>query len=755
MKACALKNRKKDPYPRRGANAWTFESAGKDNELRIVAWSDVYERQKNEFLETVGKSDETTEVENFDWLNKDKLAEILLQMSKPTSKGFLHVNFDTKGSLKGAVKKLFEDTSVANKRGDWVLDASEDIDLTSLVPYMKAYFALPYGKKEILFVKDENKCREYASKVLEGSFKDFKDKNVFEIKPYWLRFCMKEVLKAAAAANSKVKTLKVNIDKNDADALQNTLLDFCKTVPVERKPFTLRLVAPSHTGEKLLKKLIEPFKYNRQQSLSNKSIILADGIERLNDKGEYVYALGHYEVSLNFIRLEDFFIAHYINGYSYGGSKEIGERYKDLPTATLFNCMSDPKGEAVHFEILRDITKEEVIKGITSMLANQKGGRTGWTVHFASGKIADEKTVKDIADAVSKLNKNGNNRFVVPMYKDNLFLFVDKDGWKHKEQMAEVDTFKYKGELKGNKLQELLFLMSLPTSKAKTLALKDFSLNEGELKLILDHGNRTGWSLTGGWMNNAVTGKSMCCLSTYNPRSERFLDKETFKKELREMFAGECQEMLSPQNISCNLSRIYNFVGHWDKNVRGLVPLADALKIVEQYESKILKLEGNSNAISQSEVTEFIEWIKEGLKAICNVEDPGKRPWRLSLENLSKEQRKQITKLKLDKNAKRELVFSDGDEGELNIGTRKPLAQRLTKDGVLVLDVFDLQVSTPDEVLMFANGLPGLKNLAYPDCGDEEDVAEAVAKVLKLGLNKTWKRLTFSYAWDVKAIANR
>ena len=88
---------------------------------------------------------------------------------------------------------------------------------------------------------------------------------------------------------------------------------------------------------------------------------------------------------------------------------KIDEHYDALPTQTLFNCMGDPKCKAKHFEILRDVTKEEVTKGIKSILES-KEGRTGWTVRFASEKIADEKTVKDIADAVSKLNKNENKQ---------------------------------------------------------------------------------------------------------------------------------------------------------------------------------------------------------------------------------------------------------------------------------------------------------------------------------------------------------
>lgn len=106
LKACAENNRKKDPCPWRAAYKWTFETTDKENELRLVSWAEVYERKKNEFLKTVGASEYGTTVKDFDWLNKGKLAEILLQMSKPTSKGFLHVKFDTKGSLKNAVRKL-------------------------------------------------------------------------------------------------------------------------------------------------------------------------------------------------------------------------------------------------------------------------------------------------------------------------------------------------------------------------------------------------------------------------------------------------------------------------------------------------------------------------------------------------------------------------------------------------------------------------------------------------------------------------
>ena len=763
LKACAANNRKKDPYPWRGANEWTFESTGKENELRIVSWAEVYEREKNEFLENVGTSEGGTEVKNFTWLDDDKLAEILLQMSKPDSKGYLHVDFDTKGSLKDAVKKLLKDTSVAKKRGDWLLETSEDIDLTSLIPYMKTYFALPYSpdgdKKKILFVTDENKCREYASKMLEGHLKNLKDKDVFEIGPYWARFCMKEVLEAAAVADSKVKTLKVNIDENNADALRQTLIDFCKTVPVEREPFTLRLVAPSHTGERMLETIIKGFKYDWQQSLSNKSIMLADDIEQLNDKGKHVYVLGHYEVSLNFMRMEDFFIKHCIKDGSYDKSMEIGESYDALPTQTLFNCMGDPKCKAVHFEILRDVTKEEIINGIKSML--EKEGLVGLTVHFTSSEIADEKMVKEIADAVSKLNDAKNKRFVVPMYKDNLFLFVDKDGWERKEQMAQKDTFMYNADLKGTRLQELLFLMSLPTSRAKTLALKDYSLNESSLKLILDHGNRTGWSLTGGYMRCSLKGKSMCCLSiTDEPYSQHFLDEKKFQKEILKVFKQEKAKSLAEHEY--NLEDIFDYkTSYWAATYgRGFVSLADALTFAEQLEGgcRTLKLERDfdyMNRCEKEKAAEFIEWIKEGLKAICNGENSGKRNWYLSLKNLSKEQRKQITKLKLDKNAKRELVFSDGNEGALDIGTRKPFAKRLTKDGVLVLENSDLCVSNFDEIFKSANGLPGLKEVACPGDGYVSDVARGIQKVLKSGLNKTWERITFPSEWDIEKIAEK
>ena len=62
--------------------------------------------------------------------------------------------------------------------------------------------------------------------------------------------------------DAKVETLIADVDESSADALQKTLLDFCQTVPVKREPFTLRLVAPEITGEKLLEKLIDPFKYD-------------------------------------------------------------------------------------------------------------------------------------------------------------------------------------------------------------------------------------------------------------------------------------------------------------------------------------------------------------------------------------------------------------------------------------------------------------------------------------------------------------
>ena len=551
---------------------------------------------------------------------------------------------------------------------------------------MKTYFAIPYkGENEILFVKDEGKCRKYAFQLLKGHFEN--PEKIVEVQPYWQRFCMQEVLEAVSDQNSKVKMLKVNVDESSADALRKTLIDFCKDVPVQRESFILRLVAPEDSGEKVLKKIIKGFEYDWAQPLSNKSIILAGSVRELNDKGERVYLLGHYEVSLKFMRLEDFVVTRSLNKTSWDGSKEVGEGYKDLPTETLFNCLNDPKCKAVHFEILRDVTKEEVIDGITSMLANQKG-RTGFTVHFASKKIADEETVKAIADAVSKLNKNGSNRFVVPMYKDNLFLFVDENGWKRKKQMEESDTFVCKEDfgsfdLQMTKLRELLYLMSLPTSKAKTLALKEVWLSEHSLELILDHGNRTGWSLTGGWINNAVTGESMCCLSTYNPRSERFLDKKAFQKELKELFLKEEVKYLTKYR-DYPLESIFTYqISHWDRNFLGTMPLSVALKHAEQAkgEYRTLKLEASVSSMSKREAAVFIEWIRAGLKAICNEEPSKKRICYLSLKGLSKEQRKEIMDLELGKNAKRELAFSDGDEGALDIGTREPFAKRLTKPG--------------------------------------------------------------------------
>ena len=597
------------------------------------------------------------------------------------------MTFDTGKGLTDAIRKLLEDESVTDKRSNWILKYNQKIDLASLIPYMKTYFALPLEENEILFVKDEKECMECALKLLKGRFEQSKES--VEVQPYWQRFCMKEVLEAVSDQNSKAKMLKVNVDEDSADALRKTLIDFCKDVPVQREPFTLRLVAPEGSGEKVLKKIIKGFEFDWAQPLSNKSIILARSIKELNDEGKRVYVLGHYEVSLKFMRLEDFFIKYSLNKTSWDGSKEVGEGYKNLPTETLFNCLNDPKCKAVHFEILRDnITKGEVIKGITSMLA-KKDGRTGFTVHVASKNIADEETVKAIADAVSKLNKNGSNRFVVPMYKDNLFLFVDENGWKRKKQMENPDTFKCEEKfdtfaLQMTRLRELLYLMSLPTSNARTLALNEFWLSEHSLELILDHGNRTGWSLTGGWMNNAVTGKSMYCLSTYNPRSERFLDKKTFEEELKKLFLQEEAKYLTKYR-DYPLESIFAYqISHWDRNFLGTMPLSEALKHAEQAkgEYRTLKLEASVSSMSEREAAAFIKWIKAGLEDICKEELSRNRICcYLSLKGLSKEQRKKIMDLELGKNAKRELAFSDGDEGALDIGTREPFAKRLTKPG--------------------------------------------------------------------------
>ncbi|MBR1843900.1 MAG: hypothetical protein IJ793_03470 [Opitutales bacterium] len=757
LKACAANNRKKDPYPWRGANQWTFESTGKENELHIISWSEIYEKQKDKFLREIGKSNETTKVENYTWLDKGKLAEIVLQISKSESKGHLHVNFDTGGALKGAIRKLLQDMSVADKRDAWILETSEDIDLASLIPYMKTYFVFPYKEeREILFVKDKDKCREYASKVLEGSFKDFKDKDVFKIKPYWLRFCMKEVLEAAAAADSKVKTLRAYISGgSDAQAVLDALDDFCKNTPLQREKFTLQLIASKYDKDReLLEKIVKPFGSADKKSLSNKSIIKAGSVNQMETK-ETLFGPNY--TFLNFIRLEDFFAEE---SHSWNKELEIDKYYDALPTEALFRCMNGEKQENIHFDVLRDMKKEEVIGGIKSILESEEG-RTGWTVHFASEKIANEKTVDEIADAVSKLNKDENKRFVVPMYKDNLFLFVDKDGWTCKQKMEQSeDKFAYEGELKGNKPRELLFLMSLPTSKTKKLVLKDYDPSEHSLKLILDHRNRTGWSLTGGYMRCSLEGKSMCCLSINDkPYAQHFLDEKTFKKEILKIFEDK-ENAKSLAGNTYDLRNIFDYKASYHAEIygRGFVSLADALKFAEQLKGGYRTLELKQdfdfmNRCEEKKAAEFMAWITKGLEAICNVEDPGKRLWRLSLKNLSKEQRKQITKLKLDKGAKRELAFSDGDEGRLTIGTRKPFAQRLTKDGLLVLENFDLYVSNFDEIFKSANGLPGLKEVACPENGYESDVAEGIQKVLKSGLNKTWERITFPNEWDIEEIA--
>ena len=119
---------------------------------------------------------------------------------------------------------------------------------------------------------------------------------------------MKEVLKAAAAADSKVKTLRVNVDESSADALRKTLIDFCKDVPVQRELFILRLVAPEGSGEEVLKKIIKGFEFDWAQPLSNKSIILTGSVKELNDEGKRVYLLGHYFQKELLLFLEVYFL---------------------------------------------------------------------------------------------------------------------------------------------------------------------------------------------------------------------------------------------------------------------------------------------------------------------------------------------------------------------------------------------------------------------------------------------------------------
>ena len=157
--------------------------------------------------------------------------------------------------------------------------------------------------------------------------------------------------------------------------------------------------------------------------------------------------------------------------------------------------------------------------------------------------------------------------------------------------------------------------------------------------------------------------------------------------------------------------------------------------------------------MSEREAGEFIKWIKEGLEAICQDDVPVKRAWYLSLENLSKKQQKQIANLKLDKNAKRKLVF-ERDEDTLYVRTQIPFKPKPLKNGVLTIEASDFVMSDFDEIFVHANVLPGLKEVAFRTKGCNSEVVEAVAKVLKFGLNRTWKRITFpSKWWNVERIA--
>ena len=123
----------------------------------------------------------------------------------------------------------------------------------------------------------------------------------------------------------------------------------------------------------------------------------------------------------------------------------------------------------------------------------------------------------------------------------------------------------------------------------------------------------------------------MCCLSTYEPRSERFLDKETFKTEILKVFEKKEAESLVKYD-TYHLGNIFDYeASYWsDTYGRGFVSLADALTLTERLEGdwRTLKLKDDfdhTNRCKAEKAAEFIEWIKEGLKAICNDENPGKR----------------------------------------------------------------------------------------------------------------------------------
>lgn len=108
--------------------------------------------------------------------------------------------------------------------------------------------------------------------------------------------------------------------------------------------------------------------------------------------------------------------------------------------------------------------------------------------------------------------------------------------------------------------------------------------------------------------------------------------------------------------------------------------------------------------------------------------------------------------LKLDKNDKHRLEFKN-DDGMLYVRRKMPFKPKPLKNGVPTIEASDPVMSDFDEIFACANGLPGLKEVICLATGCDDDVVNAVAKVLEFGLNRTRKRVTFPSKWrDVERI---
>ena len=317
------------------------------------------------------------------------------------------------------------------------------------------------------------------------------------------------------------------------------------------------------------------------------------------------------------------------------------------------------------------------------------------------------------------------------------------------ETNADVLKYDKKWEKDGkDRMRELLFLMSLPKSKTKELAVDDSRVDSDDVKFILDHGVRTGWQITGKDIPYTAVGKSMCCLKFKDEKYEIFLDKEKFKEELLKKFKSEMTNKINRNNGDlCGMFYFETLEGCTDKGVQGYIPFANVLEIAEKTAKKPIRMKGDLHKMGEKEFKHFMEWVKTGLKEICG-KDPGTRDVSLTLVDLSPERKQKIIDLQLeinrDKTTKRKLnIYKQGKDKDLLIRTKIPF-ERKPKNGVLEITQNDLDYWYISEILRYANGLNGLKELQISTPGDADDLKSDISNVLKLGLNRTWKKITFT-----------